>query len=255
MIIEYYRPKTLEEALELLSRTDLAARPLGGGTALTRPSPDHYVAVDLQDLGLDDIQARGKMLSLGATVTLQRLQSIQGIPRALVEATRHEATYNLRQVATVAGTLVACDGRSSFTTVMLALDARLLIHPGEEQTSLGDLLHLRSERLHRRLITNINIPLNADLAYAYVARSPADQPIVCVGAARWPSGRTRLAIGGYGETPMMVFDGTEPSGAETAASDAYSHAGDEWASADYRREIVSILTRRCLKELNNGDRK
>jgi CO/xanthine dehydrogenase FAD-binding subunit len=176
---------------------------------------------------------------------------------SLQKAINHEASYNLRQVATVAGTLVATDGRSPFTTVMLALDAQLTVQPGEElsgahpEIDLGDFLPLRSERLRNRLITQVTIPMNVRLAYQYVARSPADRPVVCAAVVSWPSGRTRLVLGGYGSAPLLAFDGGEPGGAEIAARSAYSQAGDEWASADYRQEMVSILTKRCLQQLTS----
>jgi len=161
----------------------------------------------------------------------------------------HEATYNLRQVASVAGTLVAADGRSPFATLLLALDAALTLQPGDEQVGLGDLLPLRGERLEGRLITQVTIPSNVRMAYEYVARTPADRPIVCAAVIQWPSGRTRLALGGYGAAPVLAFDGTESEGLETAARSAYSQAGDEWASAAYRQEIAGILAARCLKNL------
>ena len=130
---------------------------------------------------------------------------------------RHEATYNLRQVATLVGTLIAADGRSPLATAMLALDAQLTVFPGAEQVGLGDLLPMRRQRLQGRLITQVEVPLNARLAYEYVARSPADLTIVCAAVAQWPSGRTRVALGGYGRMPALAMDGPEPSGAEQAA--------------------------------------
>ena len=81
---------------------------------------------------------------------------------------------------------------------------------------------------------------------ATIARTPADRPIVCVAAARWPSGRTRLALGGFGAAPTLAMDGPEDSGAQIAAASAYSQAGDEWASAEYRSEAAGILALRCL---------
>ncbi len=247
MITEYHRPKKLEAALKLLSRSEPPTFPMGGGSILNRPQSNRFAVVDLQDLGLNTIQNRGNTLDLGAAVNLQSLLEVSGLPTALVKAISHEATYNLRQVATVAGTLIASDGRSPFTTALLALDTNLTLEPGEEQVNLGDLLPLRTERLPGRLITKIHIPLNAKLGYEYVARSPADLPIVCVGVAQWPSGRTRVALGGFGKAPLVAFDGSEAQGAEAAARNAYSHAGDAWASAEYRREIAAILTRRYLR--------
>jgi CO/xanthine dehydrogenase FAD-binding subunit len=152
-------------------------------------------------------------------------------------------------VASIAGTLVAADGRSPFTTALLALDAQLVLIPDEEVVGLGDFLPLRSDWLQGRLIAAVRFQKNIKLGYDYVARSPADQPIVCVAVCIWPSGRTRVALGGFGEAPMVVFDGAESSGAEAAANNAYSIANDEWASSDYRQEIASILTARILSRL------
>jgi hypothetical protein len=57
-----------------------------------------------------------------------------------------------------------------------------------------------------------------------------------------------VALGGYGAAPLLAFDGSEADGAEVAAQSAYSQAGDEWASAEYRMEIAGILARRCIRE-------
>jgi CO/xanthine dehydrogenase FAD-binding subunit len=162
---------------------------------------------------------------------------------------RYEATHNLRQVATLAGTLVACDGRAPLAAALLAMDASLTLLPGEDIVSLGDLLPVRAEILQGRLISQVELPANARLAFNAVSRTPADLPVVCVAVARWPSGRTRLAVGGYGDAPLVAFDGPDESGAEVAAGEAYSQAADQWASAEYRKEAAEVLARRGLAQL------
>jgi CO/xanthine dehydrogenase FAD-binding subunit len=258
MIVEYHRPTSLEEALVLLARKQPRTVPLAGGSALIQPSPEQLAAVDLQELGLDQIDASGKFLKIGAAFTLQSLLSHLDQLPALKDVILREANYNLRQVASLAGTLVAADGRSPLATAFLALDATLELLPGQdaenpaqnpEEVSLGDLLPLRSERLPGRLITQVSIPLNVELAYECVARTPADLPLVCAAVVVWPSGRTRLALGGYGKAPSLAFDGSEAEGVETAARSAYSQAQDEWASAEYRSEVAAVLAGRCLRSL------
>ena len=59
-----------------------------------------------------------------------------------------------------------------------------------------------------------------------------------------------MALGGYGAAPRLAFDGTEADGAKIAAESAYSHCGDEWASAEYRQEIAGVLVERCVQNLN-----
>ncbi len=256
MSLEYYRPKTIDEALTLLARKESPPRPLAGGTVVNQPGDGARAVMDLQDLGLDTVNQRGNTLELGAMVTLQRLFDLGEnkelpMPDELTLVVEREASYNLRQVASLAGTLVAADGRSPLTTAMLALDAMVTLLPGEEQVSLGDLLPIRAERLKGRLVSRISIPAQVKLAYESIARSPADQPIVCAAAVAWPGGRVRVALGGYGCSPLLVFDGTEPAGADIAARSAYSLAGDEWAAEDYRSDVAGILAQRCVDRISD----
>ena len=268
MITQYYRPQTLEEALQLLAREDTC--PLGGGTLLSRPNEKSFYVVDLQNLGLDQLRKSGGNLQIGATVALQTLLESSFTPKALKTALALEAPLNLRTLGTVAGTLVTCDGRSPFAVVMLALDARITFAPGNEIKSLGDYLPIRevtngvsSASSARpvpsvrslppagpgKLLTKVEIPMNVRLAFETVARTPSDKPIVCAAVAQWPSGRTRLALGGWGKAPALALDGNGPDDLEAAARNAFSEAGDEWASKEYRNEIASVLAKRCLATL------
>jgi CO/xanthine dehydrogenase FAD-binding subunit len=247
MIREYHRPKTLDEALTLISQPDTL--PLGGGTLLSMPQSAPVKVVDLQSLGLNTVKKQGNSLEIGATATLQQLLEDKNCPQALKTALKLEAPLNLRNMATVAGTLVTCDGRSTFATMMLALDAKVSVsgkQKAEETINIGDLLPLRNQ-LSRKLITKITFPLNVKLAFEYVSRTPADKPIVCAALAQWNSGRTRLALGGYGKSPLLAMDGTEADGLEAAARNAFHEATDEWASAEYRSDIAAVLAKRCME--------
>ncbi len=249
MITSYYRPQTLEEALKLLTVPN--TRPLGGGTNLSHPGDEAYAVVDLQALGLDKVHKAGNNLEIGATVTLQALLESSYVHAALQTAIKLDAPLNLRNMGTVAGTLVTCDGRSPFAAVMLALDAKLTFLGGEtSEAGLGDFLPLRQELLRGKLITQIEIPLQPRLAFDTVARSPADKPIVCAALAQWPSGRTRLVIGGWGRSPTLAMDGKEESAIEAAARNAARDANDEWVSAEYRSEAAAVLAKRCLENVN-----
>lgn len=252
MILEYYRPDKLEDSIELLSRKSPETIVLGGGLFINEVIKEPIAVVDIQELGLDGIKSKGKQLDLGAGVTLQSLLNHPDCPLALKEAIKHQETNNRRQVATVAGALVAASGRSSIPGVMLALDAELeIVGVGNvsEKIKLGDFLPLRKEKIAGRIITSIYLPTEIQAAYAYVARSPADLPIVAAAVARWASGRTRVVLLGSGDQPILVIDGPDSDGAEAAARDAYSDAGDQWANAAYRSDIAGVLVKRCLDEI------
>lgn len=249
MITTYHRPKTMDEALTLLSQPNRV--PLGGGTLLSHAVTDPVEVVDLQSLSLNNIEPQGNNLQIGATATLQQLLESEHCPEALRSALRLEAPLNLRNSATVAGTLVSCDGRSTFATLLLALDAKIEIRSSQNQSrvsNIGDFLPLRP----RGLITSISIPLNVKLAFDFVSRTPADKPIVCTALARWNSGRTRLALGGYGKNPLLAMDGTESEGIETAARNAFHEATDDYGSADYRMDAAATLAGRGQTRIAGG---
>jgi len=255
MITAYHRPATLEEALTLLAQPGTI--PLGGGTLINTPQFDKGSAisvVDLQAVGLNHIRGAGQNLEIEASVTLEQLLSNGQVHAALKEALRQEAAANIRNMATVAGTLVAADGRSAFTAVMLALDAHLTLETqgASQVTGLGSLLPLRGEILKGRLITRISIPLKLELAYEGVARSPADKPIVSAALARWPGGRLRLALGGFGPQPLLAMDAADSAGLASAARNAFHGASDPWASAEYRMATAATLARRCLSRLGSA---
>jgi putative selenate reductase FAD-binding subunit len=256
MITTYHRPQSLDEALTLLTQPNRV--PLGGGTLLSKTTTDAVEVVDLQALSLDSIKksgnnastGSGQRLEIGATVTLQQLLESVHCPEALKSALKLEAPLNIRNTATVAGTIVAADGRSTFATVLLALDAKIDIRYSTDDSrgsNIGEYLPLRP----RGLITSISVPLNVKLAFDYVSRTPADKPIVCTAVAQWNSGRTRLAVGGYGKAPMLAMDGTESEGVETAARNAFHEAADEYGSAEYRMATAATLARRCLSGLTS----
>ena len=250
MITTYHRPQTLEETLALLAQPNTL--PLGGGTELSHTSESIEV-VDLQALGLDTLSKSGNNLELGATLTLQALLESEHCPPALKSALKLEAPLNIRNSATVAGTLVAADGRSTFASVLLALDAKISVSSqsqAEETLNIGDFLPLR-EQVRGKLITKVTLPLNTKLAFEYVARTPSDKPIVCVAVAGWGSGRTRVAVGGYGKSPMLSMDGAASAddlvqSAQTAVRNSFHEATDPWGSAEYRMDVAATLVKRAL---------
>jgi CO/xanthine dehydrogenase FAD-binding subunit len=246
MITTYHRPKTLKEALTLLTQPNTL--PLGGGTLLSHTTAESISVVDLQALSLNHIHKKGNNLEIGATVTLQQLLESEHCPEALKKTLKLEAPLNLRNSASVAGTLVSSDGRSTFACAMLALDVKIEIQSSNTEPrilNIGEFLPLRPAGL----ITQVTVPLNAQLAFETVGRTPSDKPIVCTALAQWGKGRTRLAIGGWGRSPTLAVDGTEADGLETAARNACHESSDENASAEYRMDVSATLAGRCMESL------
>ncbi len=219
MIKTYHRPETLEEALSLLSSTDVIHIPLGGGSVISQIKDRDFGVVDLQRLGLDQIELQGNFLMIGATVTLEQLREHVHTPPGLKAALEKEVSTNLRNQATVAGALISADGRSPFAAAMAALDAEMTWLPGDVVIHYGDWVSIRESP--GKLLTAIKIPINTTFSLESVARTPVDRPIVLVALNRWPSGRIRIVVGGTGNSPVLAMDGQDSSGAELAVRNAF----------------------------------
>jgi CO/xanthine dehydrogenase FAD-binding subunit len=209
----------------------------------------------MPETGLGRILRKGNSVVIGAAVPLEKLLETPDLPQALHQAIRAETSVNLRQVATAAGTLVTADGRSPFTTVLLAMDASLALASldfGRRTLFLSELFLSRTEELPGFLILSVNLPATVHVSYRAITRTPADFPIVAAVVCRWPSGRTRAVLAGYGAAPLLAFDGPDDEGIKIAAREAYLAAGDEWASAAYRNAMAELLVERCLHDIANG---
>lgn len=245
MKLEYHRPDSLQEALELLQR----AVPLGGGTVLTANRRAVEGVIDLARLGLDRIEADGQQIVIGAAARLQALVEAE-LPEQLVRTCRMEAGWNLRNRATIAGTIVSAGGRSPLLTTMLAIGAELTLEPGAESIDLEIYL---DDRPAGRLITSLRMSRPTRLAYDQVARSPADRPQVCLAAAA-NGDALRVALGGFGRRPLLVGselprDAQAAERAAESAAAAYAEADDAWASGEYRAAAAGALARRVVKQV------
>ena len=247
MIVEYHRPETLQSALELLSRKNPHTVPLGGGTHLSHYQGEPIAVVDLRQLNLGKIERTGNLLRIGAAATLQELVNFDEMPQMLKESVRLETNYNLRQSATAAGTLVSGDGKSAFISALLALDAYMVVLPGERKEAIGDWLEQRANQEESFLITSLVIPLGVILKYEFVGRSPRDIPIVSVTIGEWPTGRKRIVVGGFGPHPMLAADGIDTSEVEFAIIDACSQL-DNKNNQKYIQKIAIILASRLLEK-------
>ncbi|WP_376789474.1 FAD binding domain-containing protein [Thermoflexus sp.] len=273
---EYHRPKTLAEALALLRRPDIRTVPIGGGTQLLAEGAREVEAVvDLQDLGLNFIRLEGNILRIGATTPLQALveapESAAYGGGILAVAARETAPLPLRNQRTVGGAVVGASSEQPLTTVLLALDAELMVltEPERPRTIRMEAFYDYREALQRQgmLLMEVRLTLSAapmGAAFHKVARTPADAPIVGVavrlfrGVDRACYG-VRIAAGGVAPRPVRLIEAErmleghppDPERFAMAAEEArnrVSPPGDFRGSSEYRREMVAVLLRRALTE-------
>lgn len=247
--MRYLRPETVEEAVKLLSE----GVPLAGGTTLAPRRRTLNAVIDLDRLGLDQIEINDANVAMGAGTKLQTLLEPElDLPAEFKRVCRLEAAWNLRNMASVAGTIMSADGRSPLLVVFLALGTVVSIHGEDTDVPLNEVLDQRAEDREPFLIERINFQQPARLSFEYVARAPADRPLVSAAAAlSVDENRTRVAIGGFGARPLLLEGDSEgsPEQWQALANESYADAGDAFASAEYRSEVVSILVARVVKEV------
>ena len=249
MFLEHHQPTTLQETLDLLRRETPRTVPLAHGVFLRHNPPSDLAVADLSNLALDRIQARSVYLEIGAMVRLSNLLEADQISPQLKDCVRLEAPAAWQRQGSVGGALVVADGRSPFTAILLAMDARLTIEPGAEEIFLGDFLPFRHDMLAGRLITRVIIPTNIAYVIQYDPDYESTHPAVCAAVARWPSGRTRVALGGYGSEPILAFDSPEDTGVGFAVEDAFSRVEDPPGSVESLQEAAVRLTMAGLESL------
>jgi carbon-monoxide dehydrogenase medium subunit len=271
-LAEYHRPATLEEALALLRREKIRTVPLAGGTSLVPTLGRRAKAVvDLQALKLDTLALEGNRLHVGAMVRLQQLVEAPEAGPFLAGAAHAEGPHNLRNAATVGGTVAEADPLSELLIALLVLDAEVNLRlPDPTTVSLDRLLDSPGQMLDGGLISAVTAlaPVAAPMvAMERVARTPKDRPIVAVAARLERSGDlcsgAYLALAGVAGRPICLpkvedkLKG-QPFGAElaelaaAAVADAIEPTSDFRASGEYRREMAVVLIRRALLAAMGG---
>ena len=138
-IQNYVRAESLEEAYAFCQKKNNVV--LGGMLWLKMQRNRVDTAIDLSGLGLDQIEETDSEYRLGAMVTLRQLELHPGLDRltqgAMAESVRHIVGVQFRNLATVGGSVFGRFGFSDVLTLLLALEARVVLYHGGEQ-SLAD---------------------------------------------------------------------------------------------------------------------
>lgn len=140
---DYFKPKTLEEALRLLAQHGEKAKWIAGGTDVIvmikqkAMAPD--VLISLQGIpGLDQIQYNGS-LSLGPMVTHRAIEKSAVIREnfsALADAVDDLGSIQIRNVATLGGNLCTAAPSADTATPLLVLGTQVKIKSAKEERTL-----------------------------------------------------------------------------------------------------------------------
>jgi aerobic carbon-monoxide dehydrogenase medium subunit len=274
---DYHAPESAAEAIELLGRYGADARLLAGGQSLVpllnfRLSAP-AVIVDLnRAAGLAYIAQENGRVRLGA-MTRQRAIEFSPVVKSrlplLAEATRWVGHLPTRTRGTLGGSLAHADPAAEYPAVAVALDAELVIRgpAGERVVRAAEFFvdFMTTALQPGEMLIEVRMLAqapNCGWAFEEFSRRDGDFAIVGIAAMvavdRDQCSSARLAAFGVGPTVMRLRAAEEilEQGGfrDGYIDDAASHAAelvnpgaDLHASAEYRRHLTRVLTRRALK--------
>lgn len=262
---EYEVAGSVDDAIRLLG-SSADAKLLAGGHSLlplmklrfARPE----LLVDIGRIGeLSYVREDGDRIAIGA---LTRHHDVAGSDllrsscRIVAETAGQIGDPQVRHRGTIGGSVAHGDPASDLPTVLLCLDAELVVQgPGGTRTIAAAGFFtgfLETALAPEEVLTEIRVPkLAGGCAYVKYNRRAQDWATVAVAVAR-ANGGTRVALTNMGPTPLRaaaveeaLAAGAAPADAAARAAEGTSPPGDTNGSAEYRRRLAQVLTRRALE--------
>ncbi|MFZ3070765.1 MAG: FAD binding domain-containing protein [Anaerolineaceae bacterium] len=246
--IRYHRPGTMEEFEALLAGGPEKIVFLAGGNFPAHALEDGATLIDLQTLGWDRVYRSGDDLVMGSLATLEQIRTAEPGLADLKEVLSIEAGLNVRNSLSLLNFLQSADDRSPFLTALLALAPEVVLVPAQKTIPLEKYLS-QTQMGKLELISEMRCILPEAFAFESVARTPKDRPLICLAVARDRAGGLRVTCGGTAKAPQVLPETNQLESLTYLVRQAYQESGDQWASAEYRKEVAVVLLNRCLQKI------
>ena len=276
---DYHEPASIDAAIALLQAHPDSAL-LAGGTDLLVQMKEHLRApahvINLKKIsgleGLSFDEAQG--LHIGALATARELETSAVVARhydGLCQALTHFASIQVRHRATVAGNVCRASPSADALPPLIADAAVLHLRgpQGERTVAAEDFCTgpgrtvLGPDELLVRIVVPPPPPHTGKAYLKHGRRAEMELATVGVAVTLTRSGDictgVRIVLGAVAPMPLRVpaaevlLAGHVPTAERLAAAAAAAASearpiGDVRASADYRRRMVAVLTRRAVEQ-------
>lgn len=263
----YRRPSTLAEALTALQENS-EAKVLAGGQSLVPLLSMRLAApallVDINALpDLDHVTCDDSGVWVGALARHARVQAdveARRVQPLLAQALRYVAHPTIRNRGTTVGSVVHADASGEIPAVLRLLDGTVSVQSAQglrtitaEELFLGPLeTSVRPDEIAVEAFFPA-LPEGAGCAFDEMARRNGDYALCGVAAVigtddEGSVSTVRTSYLSVGEVPTVVDLSDAPlSEAGEVAADRLDPAADIHATADYRRQLVRVLTGRVVR--------
>lgn len=273
---DYHRPATIDDAVAMLERYQGEARVLAGGQSLV-PMMNFRLAapaaiVDLNRVpGLADIAEADGAVRIGAMARQRQIELAPLVAEKLpllLEAVRWIGHLPTRTRGTVGGSIAHADPAAEIPMVLQVLDGEVMVRgpQGERRIAAPDLFlaPLTTALGPGEILTEVRFPAmppGASFAIEEFARRKGDFAIAAIAVMVVRDGgrcrAARLATAGVGPVPVRLREAeailveqglgeAAVAGAADKAAELVEPMSDHNASADYRRHLTAVLTRRAV---------
>jgi aerobic carbon-monoxide dehydrogenase medium subunit len=263
---DYEVAESADHAIALLGQHGEDAKLLAGGHSLLPLMRVRLAAPSmLVDIGrlrdLSYVRDGGDHIAVGALTTHEELHFDELLRRecAILSHTAGEiGDPQVRHRGTIGGSVAHADPASDLPTVLLALDAELVVHgpSGDRTVPAGGFWKglFESDLGPQDLLTEIRVP-KVSGGWSYQKFNPRAQDWAIVGvAAVARNGGTSLALTNMGETPVRasaveqaLAGGAGPADAAEQTLEGTNAPNDALASSEYREALAKVLTRRAIE--------
>jgi carbon-monoxide dehydrogenase medium subunit len=274
---DYLAPRTLSDLFDVLDSHGRDAAIIAGGTDLTVALKERTatpkVVVDLRHLRsrLGGIALSKGVLKIGAMATFSEIESSPLAGRyanALREASANVGTLQIRSIATLGGNLASASPAADSAPPLIALGASVTIlsRSGQRTLPVQDLFTgvKRNALGGGEIISSVEVPTDEGVRSAWTRAAVRNENVLSTVsvavAATIEDGRFgvgRVALGAVAPTPMLAESASRAmAGGEanamraekiaTLAADDSRPISDIRATAQYRKHLVRVLTRRLV---------
>ena len=255
-----HRPRSLPEALDLVSPDDL---PYVGGTELLIAMRQGLLRprslIDLKNVdGLAGVKVSADQIRIGAAVTDRQLAADQRAHASLPilrEVLRRVGNPRVQAAGTLVGNVCFAEPKSDIIPLLIARQATMtLAASGGERSMAVESFVLgpyATVRQADELVTGLSIPLMPGRKVAYMKYQIMERPTVGVAATRF-QGRTRVVVGAVGPTPVVV-DTADSAVDPDSIAESVEPMPDLTGSVEYKRHVTGVFVRRVLARLEGLD--